>query len=137
MATGLKHDKIKFHEFLCVCNFFLSPPLSLFLPPSLSLSPVSPSLSPLYPPPFLPCISLSLPPRLSTYLSLTLVSLSIFLSHPCLSRRVWRFLLPADHGIGGLICPCLVAWSPWFIFLLYTYDYLYFILFSFQISVVI
>ena len=31
----------------------------------------------------------------------------------------------------------LVAWSPWFIFLLYTYDYLYFILFSFQISVVI
>ena len=52
-------------------------------------------------------------------------------------RRVWRFLLPADHGIGGLICPCLVAWSPWFIFLLYTYDYLYFILFSFQISVVI
>ena len=48
-------------------------------------------------------------------------------------RRVWTFLLPADHGIGGLICPCLVAWSPWFIFLLYTYDYLYFILFSFQI----
>ena len=52
-------------------------------------------------------------------------------------RRVWRFLLPADHGIGGLICPCLVAWTPWFIFLSYTYDYLYFILFSFQISVVI
>ena len=48
-------------------------------------------------------------------------------------RRVWRFLLPADHGIGGVICPCIVAWSPWFIFLLYTYDYLYFILFSFQI----
>ena len=47
-------------------------------------------------------------------------------------RRVWRFLLPADHGIGGLICPCLVTWSPWFILLLYTYDYLYFILFSFQ-----
>ena len=79
-----------------------------------------------------------------------------FLKHPCIRfclfifiifrtrdvsrtmvRRVWRFLLPADHGIGGLICPCLVAWSPWFIFLLYTYDYLYFILFSFQISVVI
>ena len=48
-------------------------------------------------------------------------------------RRVWRFLLPADHGIDGLICPCLVAWSPWFIFLLYTYEHLYFILFSFQI----
>ena len=41
--------------------------------------------------------------------------------------------LSADHGIGGLLCHCLVAWSPWFIFLLYTYDYLYFILFSFQI----
>ena len=35
--------------------------------------------------------------------------------------------------MGGLICPCLVAWSSWFIFLLCTYDYLYFILFSFQI----
>ena len=35
-------------------------------------------------------------------------------------RRVWRFLLPANHRISGLICPCLVAWSPWFIFLLYT-----------------
>ena len=42
-------------------------------------------------------------------------------------RRVWRFLLPADHGIGGLICPCLVAWSPWFVCLLYTYDYLYYL----------
>ena len=42
-------------------------------------------------------------------------------------RRVWRFLLPADNGIGGLICPCLVAWSPWFVFLLYTYDYLYYL----------
>ena len=52
-------------------------------------------------------------------------------------RRVWRFLLPADHGIGGLICPCLVAWSPRFIFLLYTYDYLYFILSSSQNFVVI
>ena len=24
-------------------------------------------------------------------------------------RRVWRLLLPADHGIGGLICPFSVA----------------------------
>ena len=48
-------------------------------------------------------------------------------------RRVWRFLLPADHGISGLLCHCLVARSPWFIFLSYTYDYLYFILLSFQI----
>ena len=44
---------------------------------------------------------------------------------------------PVLMVVKGLICPCLVAWSPWFIFLLYTYDYLYFILFSFQISVVI
>ena len=29
-------------------------------------------------------------------------------------RRVWRFLLPADHRIGGLMCHSLVAWSPWF-----------------------
>ena len=35
-------------------------------------------------------------------------------------RRVWRFLLPADHIIGGLICHCPVAWSPWFyIFIIY------------------
>ena len=42
-------------------------------------------------------------------------------------------LLWASSIIGGLLCHCLVAWSPWFIFILYTYDYLYFILFSFQI----
>ena len=35
-------------------------------------------------------------------------------------RRVWRFLLPADHIIGGLICHCPVAWSPWlYIFIIY------------------
>ena len=107
--NGVKHDKIIFHEFFCVCNVFSFSPVSLS--PSLSL--------------FLPYISLPLSPCLSLFLPLSI------------SPRVWRFLLPADHGIGGLICPCLVAWSPWFIFLLYTYDYLYFILFSFQISVVI
>ena len=41
---------------------------------------------------------------------------------------VWRFLLPADHRIGGFICPSPTTWSPrlyiviiylWF-FLLYT-----------------
>ena len=105
METGLKHDKIKFHEFFCVCNFFLSPPLS-FSPHSLSLSPVSPSLSPLYlslshpvslpislsfspvSSSLSPCISLSLylpcisfsHPRLSTYFSLSLSLLSLFLS---------------------------------------------------------
>ena len=45
-------------------------------------------------------------------------------------RRVWRFLLPTDHRIGGLICHSLVAWSPrCYIFIIYNYDYLYFILF--------
>ena len=34
-------------------------------------------------------------------------------------RRVWRFLLPADHIIGGLICHCPVAWSPWFLYFYY------------------
>ena len=28
--------------------------------------------------------------------------------------RVWRFLLPADHGIGGFICHSPIAWSPRF-----------------------
>ena len=54
--NGVKHDKIIFHEFFCVCNVFsfspvsfsltLSPCLSLSFSPSLSLS-ISPSLSPL------------------------------------------------------------------------------------------
>ena len=79
-------------------------------------------------------ITRSLTPILGHTLAVTGPIPSLSLS---LSLSLWRFLLPADHRIGGLICPCLVAWSPWFIFLLYTYDYLYFILFSFQISVVI
>ena len=97
--NGVKHDKIIFHEFFCVCNVFsfspislylslsLSPvSLSLFLPVSLSFSTVFVSLSPLY---------LSLSFSLSLYLSFSLTrsSLSIFLSpiplslflyfHPC------------------------------------------------------
>ena len=130
---GVKYDKMKFHEFFCVSNFF-------------SFSPVTPSLFPL-----------SLSPTLSLYLSLSLPLLSLYLSlshpcrlslllplmppclsfsYPCLSFSLsvavslpppvsLPIFLPADHGIGGLLCHCLVAWSPWFIFLLYTYDYLY------------
>ena len=48
----------------------------------------------------------------SSYLSLFLsFSQSLSLS---LSLSVWMFLLPADHRIVGLMCHCLVAWSPWF-----------------------
>ena len=48
-----------------------------------------------------------LPYRLASLLIFTTRDLS-----RTMVRRVWWFLLPADHGIGGLICPCLVAWSP-------------------------
>ena len=61
---GVKHDKIKFHEFVCVCNFFSFSPLSLYL--SLSLLSLYLSLSHL-------CLSFSL-------FSPAPVSLSIFLS---------------------------------------------------------
>ena len=77
---GVKHDKIKFHEFFCVCNFFLSPP-SLFLSP-LSLSP---SLSPL-------SLFLSICGSLSAALSLSLslLSLSLSFSLPYLSFYLSR-----------------------------------------------
>ena len=94
--NGVKHDKIIFHEFFCVCNVFsfslsLSPLylshsfslslslsfsqlyLSLFLPVS-----ISPSLSPLY-------LSLFLPVSLPIFLSRPLQSLYLSLSHPSLS----------------------------------------------------
>ena len=59
---GVKYDKLKFHEFFCVCNFFsLSPtPVSLPISLSLSLLPLSLYLS----------LSLSLP-LLPLYLSLS------------------------------------------------------------------
>ena len=109
-------------------------PLSLSHPVSLPISLSLPLLS-LY-------LSLSHPCRLPLLLPLMPPCLSF--SYPCLSFSLsvaislpppvsLPIFLPADHGIGGLLCHCLVARSPWFIFLLYTYDYLYFILFSFQI----
>ena len=82
--NGVKHDKIIFHEFFCVCNVFSFSPVSLFLPVSVSLSlsqlylslSISPSLSPLY---------LSFSPCLSTYLSLSPAPVSLSFSLPSLS----------------------------------------------------
>ena len=65
---GVKHDKIKFHEFVCVCNFFSFSPLSLS-PTPVSL-PISLSLS-------RSCLHLSLP-SLSLFLSFFLRLLSLF-----------------------------------------------------------
>ena len=104
--NGVKHDKIIFHEFFCVCNVFsfslsLSP---LYLSLSLSLSTVSVSLSPS----LSLSIYLSLSFSLSLYVSFSLarshvsfsivlsfshpslyfslsVALSLSISHPCLS----------------------------------------------------
>ena len=123
---GVKYDKMKFHEFFCVSNFFsyspvtsslfplsLSPTLSLYLSLSLPLLSLYLSLShpcrlPLLLPLMPPCLSFSYP-----CLSFSL-SVAVSLPPPVSLRRVWRFLLPADHRIGGLICHSLVAWSPWF-----------------------
>ena len=94
LFCGVKHDKIKFHEFVCVCPFF-------------SFSPVTPSLSPLSLSLSLslshPWLSLSLSP-IPISLFPTLVSLSIFsLSHPC------RFplFLPLMSPFLSLCHPCL------------------------------
>ena len=94
---GVKYDKMKFHEFLSVSNFFsfspvtpslfppsLSPTLSLYLSLSLSRSCPSIFLSPI------PVVSLSYSHScLPVYLSLTPVSPSpspwLSLFHPCLS----------------------------------------------------
>ena len=115
---GVKYDKMKFHEFFCVSNFFsFSPvtpslfPLSLShpvsLPISLSHSCLSIFLSPI------PVVSLSYShSRLPVYLSLTPVSpspspwlslfhpLSLFLSSslpPCLSFSVVLSLSPSKE----------------------------------------
>ena len=91
LQNGVKHDKIIFHEFFCVCNIFsfslsLSLPcISLTLSPCLSLSlfsTVSVYLSLSFSP-----VSLSLSFSLSLYLSFSrpLQSLYLSLSHPSLS----------------------------------------------------
>ena len=76
---GVKHDKIIFHEFFCVCNLFSFSPVSLTL--SLSFSPISLSLFlPISLSLFLPfSISPSLSPCLYLSFSLARSSLSIFL----------------------------------------------------------
>ena len=91
LFCGVKHDKIKFHEFFCVCNnnVFLSP-LSHSL--SLSFFPVSLSHSCL---PFY----LSLTPPLSLFLSV-----SLCFSHLCLST--YCYLSPAlCHSIVLYLIP--------------------------------
>ena len=91
----VKHDKIKFHEFFCVCNFFsFSPPLSLSL--SLSLSPIPVSL-PISLSPAPASLSFSLPSLSSPSPTPTHVSLFIFLSPLSL-------LLP--------LCGCLSLFHP-------------------------
>ena len=99
-------------NFFVFVIFFFLPPLSL----SLSFSPVSPSLSPLYLTLFFPCISLShhvslpiflslfLLPRLSTYLSLSLSLLSLFLSFSPIPVSLSLFLF--------LLYPSLSSPSP-------------------------
>ena len=86
---GVKYDKIKFHEFFCVCNFFSFSHLSLSLSLSLSLPPLS-----LY-------LSLSLPPCLSFSVVL---SLSHSLSYPRLSLSpVPIFLSLSNPGLSSYL----------------------------------
>ena len=106
---GVKYDKIKFHEFFCVCNFFsfsplsLSPTLSLYLSFSLS-HPISLSL---------PLLSLSFSlPSLSLFLSFfpTPASLSVFLSPiPVVSLSNSHSCLPVYLSLT----PVSPSPSPW------------------------
>ena len=152
--------------FLSLLSFFLSfslcDSLCLFFQPlsvSLSLLSLSLSFSRPYLSFYLPRTPVSRPIYLSLALSLPSLSFFLFfslalylpllflfllsLSHPCLSFLSICGSLSAALSlslsliIGGLICHCPVAWSPWFYIILYTYNYLYFILFSFQNFVVI
>ena len=75
--NGVKHDKIIFHEFFCVCNVFSFSPVSLSLSLSLSLFPSLPVS--VY-------LSLSFSPvSLPIFLSRPLQSLYLSISHPSLS----------------------------------------------------
>ena len=77
---GVKHDKIKFHEFFSVCNFFSFSHVSLSLSLSLSLSSTPASLS-------LSRSCLSFYPSLSIPVSFSFsssrLSFYLSLSYPC------------------------------------------------------
>ena len=89
---GVTYDKIKFHEFFCVCNFFSFSPVSLSPSLSLSLShPVSLSFS-------LPSLSLFL-----SFFSRSCLSFHLSLSHPC---RL-PLLLPLMSPCLSFSHPCL------------------------------
>ena len=101
---GVKYDKIRLHDFFCVCNFFsFSLSLLLFLPSlSLFLSLSHPCLS--------TYLSLSLSRSSSLYLSLSTLSLFLsFFSRSCLSFHPSRLplLLPLMSPCLSFSHPCL------------------------------
>ena len=137
---GVKYDKMKFHEFFCVSNFFsfspvtpylfplsLSPTLSLYLSLSLSRSCPSIFLSPI------PVVSLSYSHScLPVYLSLTPVSpspspwlslfhaLSLFLSSSLLTTELVAYyvtvLSPGLHGLYFYYIPMIIYISYYLVF---------------------
>ena len=102
LVTGLKHDKIKFHEFFCVCNFFSFSPVTLSLSPTPVSLPISLSPTPV-------CLSFSLPSlSLFLFFSPAPVSLSIFLSPiPVVSLSYSHSCLPVYLSLTSVSPPSL------------------------------
>ena len=95
---GVKYDKMKFHEFFCVSNFFFFSPVT----PSLFPLSLSPTLS-LY-------LYLSLSPLRSTYISLSRSCPSIFISPiPIVSLSYSHSCLPVYLSLT----PVSPSPSPW------------------------
>ena len=97
--NGVKHDKIIFHEFFCVCNVFSFSLVSLSV--TLSLSPLylSPSFSVYLSHSFSLSLSLPLflPVSLPIFRSRALQSLYLSLSHPSLSLSLLPPLSSPTH----------------------------------------